>query len=391
MIVTNAIAWPFAIGGAISERLEWLTDVMAPPYGPPQNRKLRHTPRTFLNFDGLEEAGLRRWMETLLVNNRAGLWHVPLAIDTTETTAAAAAAATTIEVSTAGRRFQAGGNALLLGRDARTHEVVEIDTVEADEITLAQPTTRAWPAGSMIVPTIGGQLVNAPTLGRFTGSSAPYTISFRAAEPIPWTADFGGTIYRDFPVLDPVLDWSSDPTFIPERNIESLDSGIGPVRLYDRAGMLLPLTRLDVTMVDREQLAEFRSLLYALSGRWQPIWVPSLARDFEIQAVNSSTTIDVEWQGFNDWPIKANRRDIRIDRAGEAPIYRRITAAADVDADTERLVLDSALPGGFSAATVTAISFMALCCQDSDTNALRLWNRDTVTAELTFQGINNDF
>lgn len=391
METTDAIAWPFAIGGAISERLEWLTDVLAPPYGPPQNRKLRQHPRTALNFDGLEKAATRRWMETLLAANRAGLWHVPLAIDTTETTDAAAIGATAIDVSTTGRRFLAGGNAMLLGRDARVHEVVQIDEVTGSGITLVDPTTRAWPGGSMIVPTIGGNLVNAPPLGRFTGDAAPYTISFRAAEPMPWPADFGAAVYRGFPVLDPRLDWANDPTFTPERDIEPLDNGIGRVRLYDRAGILLPLIRFDVTLVGREQLSEFRSLLHALSGRWQPIWVPSLGRDIELQAVNSSTTLDVEWMGFNDWPIKANRRDIRIDRVGFDPIYRRITAAADIDADTERLVLDAALPGGFNAADVTSISFMALCCQDSDTNSLRLWNREIITTELAFQGINNDF
>lgn len=391
MTPTDAIAWPFAIGGAITERLEWLTDVLAPPYGPPQTRKLRQHPRTVLNFDGLESASSRRWMETLLAANRVGLWHVPLAIDTTEIASAAAAAATVLEVDTAHRRFVAGGNALLLGADARTHRIVEIDTVEADSITLVDPLEEAWRAGSLLVPTIGGHLANAPTLGRFTGDDAPYSIAFRAREPLAWPADFGGVTYRDFPVFERLVDWTSDPTYLPERNIEELDNSVGPVRLYDLGGHPLPLIRFDMTLDTRPAIASYRSLLYALSGRWQPIWVPSLGQDAKLKAVNTSTTLDVDWMGIHEWELQANRRDIRIERRGAAPIYRRLTAAVEVNATTERLQIDSALPGGFNAADVTMISFMALCQQDSDTNLLRLWNRDVVTAELTFRGITNAF
>lgn len=390
MEVTDAVAWPFAIGGSIGERLEWLTDVLAPPYGPPQTRKLRETPRTALTFDGLESASARRWMETLLSANRAGLWHVPLAIDTTEVQANAAEGASVLDVDTFGRRFVAGGNALLLGRTAREHEVVEIQSVAADSITIAGETARAWRRGTLIVPTIGGRLTEAPALGRFTGDDAPYSVSFRPDEPITWPADFGGTTYRTFPVLEPMLDWASNPTFSHERSLEELDNSIGRVRLYDRAGIPLPLIRFSVTARDREALAEFRSLIYALAGRWQPIWVPSLAQDVQLKAIGGGT-IDVDWMGYNDWPIRANRRDLRIERRNGPPLFRRITAAADVDETTERFVLDSALPGGTTVADVTMISFMALCQQDSDTNALRLWNRDVVTSELAFKGINNGF
>lgn len=390
MEADGAVAWPFAVGGQISERLEWLTDGMAPPYGMEQTRKLRQAPRTILQFDGLESAANRRWMETLVAMNGAGLWHAPLVADTTTTTAATVGGALTLQVDTVNRRFAAGRNAIIVDRSKpRRYQVLEIEAVAAGSLDLAVPMASAWPTGSIVIPTVGGRLTQAPQISRFTGDAGTFSVGFRADEPLDWAADFGPAAYRDLPVFEARLDWSVSPAFTPARNIEELDNGTGKVLLYDRAGILLPRVVLDVELTSAEDIASFRSLLYAMSGRWQPIWVPSFGQDILLQAVVSSTVIDVEWLGFSEWPIQSNRRDIRIDRRNAAPIYRRITAATEVDADTERLQIDSALPGGFDAADVTCISFMALCRQDSDTNSLRVWSTGVMESQLTFEGCNH--
>jgi hypothetical protein len=389
--VDAATAWPFATGGAVSERMEWLTDAMSPPYGPPQNRKLRQAPRTYFQFDGLESQDNRRWMETLLNNNGAGLWHAPVVTDKVELTAAITGGATSIAVATSGRRFIEGGNAMLLGANPRDYQVLEIDTVAADSITLVDPVTDSWPVGSILVPTVGAHLAQTPVLPRFTGDDVPYSISFRADEPLDWTADVGDATYRSYPVFELPIEWSNDPSYAPERNVALVDNEIGPVRVYDQAGMVLPVFGFSMTLVGRTAISDYRAFLWALSGRWSPLWVPTLAQDVRLLSVHSTTALNVVWSGLADWELRGNRRDIRIQRAGFAPIYRRITSVSSVDANTERMVLDSALPGGFDADDVTCISFMALCCQDTDINALRLWSFDVVQSELMFRGINNDF
>ena len=155
--------------------------------------------------------------------------------------------------------------------------------------------------------------------------------------------------------------------------------------------MVLPQIRFDMSLTSRAEIGTFRRFLYALSGRWKPIWIPSMAQDVQITGSTTSTTLDVAWMGFNDWPIRANRRDLRIELINGTILYRRITAAVDLNPTTERLQITPALPGGFSAANVASCSFMALCCQDADTNLLRLWSRDMVESNLAFRGINNDF
>lgn len=387
MEAADATAWPFAAGGDVAERWEWLTDGLPPPTGMEQTRQLREAPRIALQFEGLQSGRHRRRMETLLVMNTAGRWHAPLAMDTTETTAEGASAATTLSLDTADRRFRDGGNAIVVDRDdPSVYEVLEIATVGAGVLNLSVALAATWPAGSKVMPTVGATLESALNLARFTGDDVPYAVAFRTAEALAQDGDFGAATYRSLPVLEWSPDWSTDPVFTPARNVVEVDYGLAdPVR-WDAAGVVLPQTTVDVAAITQAEVAELRGLLYALSGRWQPIWVSSYGQDVLVESLTGSATLDVERMGLCDWPLQANRRDLRFLMRDGTVFYRRITSAAAVDADTERWVLDSDLPVGFSAANVACASFMALCRQTSDTNLLRLWSRGVVTTQLSFQG-----
>ena len=390
MLPGSAVAWPFAAGGAVSERLQWLTDGLDPVRGMETTRQLRDTPRVVVEFDGLESAANRRWMENQLSAHGAHLWHVPLLADSTATLAAAAPGDSVLAVPTAARRFVAQGNAMLLDpSDPRRYEVLELAGVADGLLTIDGELIGTWPAGSLIVPTAGGYLDNPPQLQRFTADAAPYSVAFRLAHPQDWPADFGPITYRDLPVLDVPVFWTQDPTYVPARALQRVSDQIGPDRVLDAAGVPLPEITLEATLVNAGEIATHRSLLYALAGRQHPIWVPSMARDFVVQAVASSTLLDVEWCGFSAAPLRDNRRDIRIARHGQPDLYRRIVAAAEVDEATERLALDAPLPGGLEADDIAGMSFLALCRQTSDVNALRVWSHGVVQSTLSFKGCNH--
>lgn len=371
----------------MSEQYEWLTDGMAPTYGMEFTHRLRQDPRVKLAFDGLESAANRRWMETLLASHRAGRWHVPLVCDATHTTHAASASSDFMPVATAHRRFVAGGYAMLqVPGEPRRAEVVRIDSVDPDGLFLVDLLAADWPAGSEVVPTVRARLDAMPQLTRFTSDAAPYSVTFQAADPLELAADFGAAEYRELPVFEQPAYWTTDPGYTPERQVAAIDDGIGPVLLYDQAGMTLPRISVEVTALGAAEIAAHRAFVAALAGRHHPLWVPSFGQDLALLAVNSSMSIDVEWSGLSAWPLRSNRRDIRIGRFNGAPVYRRITSATAVDDDVERLVLDAALPGGFAATDVSDISFMALCRQDADINSMRLWRGGVVQSQLTFAG-----
>lgn len=385
--VSAALAWPFATGGQPTERYEWLTDGMSPTYGMEFTQRLRRDPRMVLAFDGLESGANRRWMENAVAVWGARRWHVPLVCDAGTTTAAADSGTTVVSVDTRHRRYVAGGNAMLQVQDepART-EVVEIAAVLEDAIELVGELVSDWPARSPIMPTVTAWLDKAPQFDRFTGGDAPYSIAFRAAEPVSLPADFGDAEHRGVPVFEQPVYWTQDPAYTAERRIATLDNGIGPILLHDQGGMVLPQIQAEVTTVGAAEIAAHRALIAALAGRHHPIWVPSFAQDFRLLSVSSATTLDVEWSGFSIWPLQENRRDIRLELVGAAPLYRRIASAGSDGAGGERLVLDAALPTGIGLEDVASISLMALCRQDADVNSLRLWSHGVVQSQMAFVG-----
>jgi hypothetical protein len=390
--MADPVPWTFNAGGTVAEQLTWLTDVLPATTGPEQTRKLREAPRTVVSFGGLETARNRRWLETLLIANGAGQWLAPLVMDVTRLSAPLSAASTSVPIDTATLRFVAGGQALLIAADLRHFEVVALDAVSGSALTLVDPTTYAWGAGTRVIPLRVARLDTMPSLSRFTGDAAPYQVAFRLEEPLEETPDAGDATYRTAPVLEWTPTWSSDPEFVPERRLLTEDEGTGPVAMFDLVGIPLGKLAMNFTLVGRSTIAAFRGLLFALCGRWSPIWVPSQAQDMRIVATvaNGATSLDVEHCGFSGWPLSVNRRDLRIKLHNGTVLYRRITDAEELSSSVERLTLDSSIATGFAAADVAVVSFMALCRQDTDVNKLTWWNHDTVQTELTFRAVSHE-
>lgn len=383
------VPWTFDAGGIVAEQYTWLTDTLPAATGPEQTRRLRIAPRVTVSFDGLESGRNRRRMETLLNANGAGRWEAPLVMDAAQLAAPLSAASSSVPFDTTGLRFTAGGQALLAGTDPRLFEVVQIDTVEADHLALSAPTVFAWQPGTRVIPLRTSHLDGMPTLSRFTGDATPYQVSFRLDEVLEVAADPGAAAYRGAPVLEWVPNWSTDPEATPERQLLTVDEDTGPIATTDLVGIPLGRFSLSFTLVGRATVAAFRGLLYALCGRWSPVWVPSQAQDLRVVAgvANGATTLDVEHSGLSAWPLAVNRRDIRLQLANGTVLYRRISAAVEVSASVERLTLDSGISPGFAASAAAVVSFMALCRQDSDVNKLIWWNHDTVQCDLSFRAV----
>jgi hypothetical protein len=383
------VAWTFSAAGEITERWEWLTDLMRAATGPEQGRRLRISPRIFHAFDALEVGAGRRQMENALAVHGSDTWAVPLVQDGGTLTAAASTVSTTIELDTADRRFRVGGRVLLMADDPRTYDLGTVASIDVDALELEDPPAIAWPAGTRVVPVESAVINGMPSLARFTADAVPLRIEFRLVEPLDVVEDAGDATYRGLPVLEIRPDWSVEPTSTPEREQQLVDGGSGPVSIIDLPGIPLGALRVEVVLLTRAELAAFRSLLTALAGRWGSIWVPTYAQDLRVTGalVAASSTLDVEWSGLGASDLVPNRRDVRIALANGTVLYRRIT---DVDAlgdDQERLTLDSALGVNAAAADVVSVSFLVLSRQDTDVNVLRHWSDGVVISELTFRGV----
>jgi hypothetical protein len=376
----------------MTERLEWLTDVLPAFRGEEQRRGLRIGPRQAIEFGVAATDVERQALEAALWGSGARVWGVPLWYDGLELAAALPAASSSISLAVGGRAYLEGTQAVLLGDTWLDSEVVDLDTAGPSSLGLADPTTHAWPAGSRIYPLRTAHLTDSVALGRWDGATGTARLAFAIREPADYAAASSAT-YLGYPVLTTRPNWVGPPELSLERKLRRLDSSTGPVALDDEAELPTASLALRFTLANREELDAHRGLLYAMAGRRCAVWVPSHAQDLELVATTAAgdTTMDVSRCGYVDHlQDQPGRRDIRIELADGTVLYRRITGSTLVGSTIERLALSSAPGVELSPGGVALISFMALSRQAADSAELTYWSGDVADTAATLRSFRND-
>ena len=181
-------------------------------------------------------------------------------------------------------------------------------------------------------------------------------------DPCDWPVASGLPIYRGYPVLETAPDEGpgSDSTY--EREAVTLDNDTGVITVDDHAGIGFTNQSHAWFMQGRATRAAFRSLMYLLKGRRGSIWVPTYQADMILAEPTTAgqPSIDVEMTGASLYLSgQRNRRDIRVELLDGRLFYRRITGATALDANTERVTLDSSLGINLAPSQVRKISYMA--------------------------------
>ncbi|ALR05853.1 hypothetical protein XFHB_02155 [Xylella fastidiosa] len=394
--MADPVAWTFAPGGGYTETFDWLTDVLQAPTGGTQHRRLRQSPRATLRFWALESGASRRWMDVLLRAHSAARWWVPIAIDVRALAVTAVAGATTLVIAVQGARFTVGGHVLIVGPDPRHYEVHRITALGEQTLTLATGLSFSWGVGTTLYPVRLGRLSEPPQVGRFTADdSALVSLQFRLEDPLDSSAAIPGATYRGYPVFDtlpPV--WTSDPVWVPQRHIHVQDDTISTPWMTDTAGVALGTTTMQYAPDETAAILTFRSILFALAGRWAPLWVPSWIHDLSLAADvrAGQRTIDIVGPLLStpSGALQANRRDIRIALYSGAVWYRRITAVTSRGSRIERLTLDSRLPAAFTLTQVKMISFITFSVQDADTAVLRYFGPQVAQCQIVWRELHHE-
>lgn len=389
----TAWAWPPDWAAGILERLEWRTDVLQAYRAEEQRRALREWPRRSLEFTTMAVGTSRRILEAALWNWGARVWALPFWPDGLDLAAPLAAGATTIPADTATRDYQPGGLAILMGEDPRVSEVVEVEEAQPAQLVLARPTTRAWPAGTRLYPARPATLDDQVALPRFDGETATARVRFAMVDPQVWDTAAGDPTHRGLPVLELRPNWTSEPDLQLERKLTELDGGTGLVYREDQADMPLTRQRLAYTAVTREEIDAWRKRLHAMRGKQGSVWLPTWSRDLVVaaQVADNALAIDVEWAGYTVFHKRdPNRRDLRLQLRDGTVLYRRVTASTELDANTERLAIDTSLGVTVAADDFVLVSFMALSRNEADAVELAWWNGQTVDTRLAMRSFRHE-
>ncbi|HEX7647399.1 MAG TPA: hypothetical protein VF450_08330 [Noviherbaspirillum sp.] len=378
----------------VRETLQFKTDVMIAWSGAEQRRALRIAPRRQFQFTAPMGQQERRFIEAALFAWSSMVWALPIFSDGQRLTSALLPGALTVACDTVNRDFRAGGLAILI-TDAAHYEVLQITSVTNTALALTNAVAGSWPVGSRLYPVRTARLVSYPKITRSNSQFATVQPSFVTVEPCDWTPASGLPQYRGYPVLENSPDDSASADASYERESNLIDNDTGVVEMDDTADIGFPTWTHAWFMQGRTQRAFFRSLMYLLKGRQGEIWVPTYQSDLQLAALisSSATTIDVQMTGYTLFLVgQLNRRDIRIELLNGTVFYRRVTGSTGVDANTERLSIDSSLGQQVALSQVRRISFMSLCRLNSDNIDITHENGDTglATAATPWRASNHD-
>lgn len=359
-----ALTFPASFDAPITERLEWLTDVITTRNRKEQRIRMRQYPRRSFEFriacaSELQRATVENW----LTAHQSEFVDVPIWPDVQFTAAAMTAGATSIAIPTTGIDFDPFGTALVVF--GYSSEVVAIDTINPTELTIMDPLVNNWPAGTAIVPLREARIDDALPVTNPWLPVAQFVV--RASLALEWavTPATESADYAGYPVLGTADNSDAGVTQNWRRSLEVIDSKTGRRQWYDLSGLESVSRSRRVVTTTRAATAEFRAWLAARAGQCNPIWLPSLTRDIELstQASSGATSWTVKNAGLAD-AFQVGRRDVLVELANGTRYYRRITAVTAVDAATETVTIASGVPAILP--TTTRISFMRLARLDAD-------------------------
>ena len=141
----------------------------------------------------------------------------------------------------------------------------------------------------------------------------------------------------------------------------------------------------------REQQAQLKGLFYALSGSQKAIWIPTFSDDLTVisNQTGTSNALTIRWCGYARFAQnQLGRRDIQIRLKNGTTLYRRIISAAEINAESEQIVLDENFDN-VNQNTVLRISFISLCRLSNDTLTIEHSNDSDgiAKAEATWRGV----
>lgn len=348
----------------ITERLEWLTDVMiAASSGAEQRRALRLSPRRFIEIVVNPTKRERTFLDLMLHRNGSAMWLFPLWFDVGSLSAPAVALETRVEFDTTFREHGLGGYALLF-KDAFTWEVISIDDYDDDGLDLAAPLDADWPAGTKVFPLRFARLPIETSLSALTTQVGEAVIMFQVAqandfvEVEPTDVEFEGV-----PVLMSKPNRSQEITLDHIRLAVEQDNSTAIPYRSDPVNRAFQVQGHNWMIRGREAHAQFRSFLYWLRGRQKALWVPSFNEDLVVArpSAMASTNLDVQKIGMAYAGGVVPGRDVIIVNGTPARITDMGVA---LDPAEERLRIGAGLTAAIPAGATG--SFLSMCRLNQD-------------------------
>lgn len=361
----------------ITERLEWLTEVLEAYDGTEQRVRLRQLPRRGFEYGFLIEGRDAQVLDHLLFAWGARIYCLPVWTDISTLAGEAAVGSTALTVQDAANSdYHAGGLAVLWRSNTR-HEAVEILSIAGNTLTLKLPLAGSWPAGTRVFPARLARLEGEVAVTRPTDTIAVGRCRFGIEDiTAPAVAD-AGPAYQGYRVFDWRPNRSTDLEDRWLRRLSIIDYGTGLSTFDDESGAPLIGRTLTWLLTHRSAATAFRGWLAARAGRANPCWLPTFESDLEVSRTVAATDagLVVRNVGYARF-VAADplRRDLRL-LTTAGTFHRRITGANEISEDEELLSLDAPLGVTLQPGQFLQVSYLELARLDQDAVELH-WETD---------------
>lgn len=386
-----AFGWLVDWSKPVTETLQWLTDILQSKTGYEQRRSLRLSPRIQFDAELLLCDAERQFFDLAMIGWSAKDFALPVWNQQQWLTTSHIAGGFVVYCDTTYRNFRPNRLAVLRGESAFENETIEIESVYADRLILKRPLLKSWPAGTCFAPAVTAQLAEQPNLIKRTDRMMRAQVSLNVTEPVEHPAHLPSATYRSYPVLEDAPNEQKDLTHTFERFFNTLDNKIAQPLKHDLAKAAFNLYQYAWMTYGREQQAKLKGLFYALAGSQKAIWIPTFSDDLTVisNQTGTSNALTIRWCGYARFAQnQLGRRDIQIRLKNGTTLYRRIILAAEINAESEKIVLDENFDN-VNQDTVLRISFISLCRLSNDTLTIEHSNDSDgiAKAEATWRGV----
>ena len=349
----------------VTERLEWLTEVIPSEVDVEQRRSLRRYPRRSLEASFLRSGVAWQRINNFIVGVGLSKLLVPLWFEQLRTVSVVSGNTIVWPQGTLDQReFVAGELLLFQGTDPADYELANILSVSSSTVTLTAATARTWAVGTRVTPLRVARFDSLPSLRTVTDRAASVQIRFNLDDPVRNISPSWGYCS---PLWRFKTDRSEDFTIDYSRTTYTIDVETGRVDVIDPGGRSRIGTKASLKLVGRAALWSYRQFLMQARGKSQRFWWPSGMHDVEPVGTIGGITLDVAQAGYSAWMTQPQDARLMIGIVfsdGRPSIYRKIASVQSMGA-FDRFTLTQAMPS-MSRSEIARLQFVLPVRFDQD-------------------------
>lgn len=372
----------------ITERLAWLTDVLAAHDGGEQRVRLRDHARRAIEYAFLAEGHDARLLEAITFGWGARLYCLPVWWEADFLATEVGAGATQVTVTNAALKDYRAGGLAVFWRDTGSSEAVEILSITGDTIALKLPLANGFPAGARVAPAVLARLDGETPYAHVSDRIVTGRVRFEVDGAIDRVPVEIGPTWQGYAVLDERPDRSEDIDETWARTLTVLDTLTGIVTVDDTSGSPIIRRTYAWRVAGRVAIDRWKKWASSRAGQANALWLPTFADDLELAlpagsgdtALRVRNTLSARYVGSH--PLRAA---VRIELGNGQVFHRRVTGITELDSQTEAIGLDSAPGVTINPADVRRLMWMSLARLDADALEIHYETDSVARIETTFR------